>query len=87
MAKEKKISEEKKVSNDTRERVVRAAWEYIEKVLTDPNTPQALKDDIAKSIIIRDIPQRVEGESSIVVKVKQVDVEERISCLTRQSRN
>lgn len=48
-----------------RQRVIDKAWEYIEFVLDDPNATMSQKSDIAKSIIVKNIPQELEHSGAI----------------------
>lgn len=70
-----------------RQRIIEKAWDYVEQVLDDPKVPLEIKVDIAKSIIVKDIPQRVEGKSELKVTVQHEDIEERLSWFQTQSVN
>lgn len=50
---------------EQRQRVIDKAWEIAEQILNDPRSPLQLKVDIAKSIIVKNIPQEMQHSGDI----------------------
>lgn len=72
---------------EKRLRVIEKSWDVIELALDDPNVPAQEKREIALSIVLKSIPQQVEGKSELKVTVLHEDVEERLAWFKTPSAN
>jgi hypothetical protein len=55
---------------DKRKQVIDKAWEVCFQILTSPDTTLAQKADIAKAIVVKNIPQEIEGEINFTIAEK-----------------
>ena len=48
-------------------KVIEKAWETVYEILCDSNAPLSLRADIAKSIVVKNIPQEIEGDINLTI--------------------
>lgn len=68
-------------------RVIEKSWDIIEEALNDPDLDIEKKREIAMSIVIKSIPQQIEGKSELKVTVQHEDIEERLAWFQKPSVN
>lgn len=72
---------------EKRLRVIERAWDVIEEALNDPNVDPKEKREMALSVVLKSIPQQIEGKSELKVTVQHQDIEERLAWFQKPSVN
>lgn len=50
-----------------RQKVIDRAWQIAEETFNDPNIAKSIKIDLAKSIIVKSIPQEMEHSGNLTI--------------------
>lgn len=64
-----------------RQRVIDLAWDTMFEALSDKTLCLSVRAELAKSIVVKNIPQEVESKAEVTVTVVEKNVEERLGCL------